>query len=108
MDIATIFTVLESKKLFLQTKGNPLTIPFSIDEIEVLADQNQLRCLKLKYPFPFNFQCSDNLFQSAEKIICEEDSSLYWVLEFCVLRHHLLEAPVKEIFPNIVKEVSLC
>lgn len=92
--------ILEEKKRELIECGNPLKVQFSLDDINVLADMNELRRLKLKLKFPENFERSTDLFACTRHII--DGDSEYRVLEFCVLKNKVLQLPVSQVFSKIL------
>lgn len=95
-----ISEILESKRKELLRAGNPFKVKFDLEEINVLADVNELRKLKIMVPFPANFERSPDLFACTKKIIDGERT--YRVLEFCVLKNRVLEAQVKQVFKKLV------
>lgn len=95
-----IVDILEDKRTELLKTGNPLKVQFTLDEINLLADVNELRRLKLTLPFPENFEKSSDLFACAQKII--DGESGYRILEFCVLKNKVLYSPVTQVFFKIL------
>ncbi len=93
--------ILKEKREALICVGNPLAVEFSLDEINVLADVNVLRGLKLVLPFPENFEKSADLFECAKRII--DGDGDYRVLEFCVLKNKVLQMPVKQVFSKVLR-----
>lgn len=99
MDIESI---LEEKRAELERLGNPLGITFTAEEINVLGDETNLRCFKLKHACPQNFKKADNIFTCFKEIV--RDSSLYRVLEFCMLYNRVLARPVGEVIPQLARK----
>ena len=98
MDIKEI---LNNKKEDLLESGNPLSVSFTLDEINTLSDVNELRKLKLSLTFPVDFECSADLFACTKKIL--EGDSDYRVLEFCILKNKVLRLPVTQVFSKILR-----
>lgn len=91
-----VYQVLLDKQKQLLDTGDPLCVQFDIADINTLADQTQLRLLKLSEVFPSEFEQSDSLFDCADRII--RGDSIYRVLEFCVLRNRVLVHYVGGVF----------
>lgn len=91
--------VLRNKKRELINCGNPLQVQFTLDEINVLANADELRKLKLKLKFPAGFERSSDLFACTKKII--DGDSDYRTLEFCVLKNNVLRMPVSKVFQRL-------
>lgn len=94
-----IETILDEKRAELLKTGNPLYVQFTLDEINTIADVNELRRLKLLLPFPSNYEKVSDLFACTKKILDGEDG--YRVLEFCVLKNKVLQPAVMQVFSKI-------
>ena len=93
--------ILMNKKADLMRTGNPLSVSFTSDEINALADVNELRKLKLSLSFPKDFKRSSDLFACTKKIL--DGDSDYRVLEFCILKNKVLQMPVSQVFWQILR-----
>lgn len=98
----SILDILENKKQQLIASGNPFSVQFTIDEINQLADINQLRALKLHLQFPKDFTPSPDLLACTQSILAGDD--YYRVLEFCILKNRVLYLPVHQVFQKIVRD----
>lgn len=96
-----IADILADKKEQLMETGNPLAVTFTVDDINALADVNQLRMLKISLPFPSEFEQSGDLFECTRSIL--DGDSDYRVLEFCALKNKVLVGPIKQVFSKIMK-----
>ena len=96
----TIEDILSEKRLELLKSGNPFMVQFTLDEINALADVNELRRLKLLLPFPENFKRSSDLFACTKHIL--EGDGEYRVLEFCILKNKILRMPISQVFTKIL------
>ena len=94
-----ILNILQDKQSALQRCGNPLLVPFTVDEINTLSDLNRLRCLKLSVPFPAGFERTTDVFTCAKKIL--DGDNVYRALEFCVLKNRALRFPVTKVFAQL-------
>ena len=92
--------ILMDKRETLLKTGNPLQVDFTLPEVNVLGDVNELRKLKLSLAFPEDFDRSPDLFACTKKII--DGDSDYRVLEFCVLKNKILRVPVSQVFSKIL------
>lgn len=94
--------ILDDKRDQILSARNPLLVDFTLNEINVLGDINQLRKLKITETFPDNFEQSPDLFSCANKVL-EGDKDTYRILEFCVLKNRVLSEPVSRVFKGLVK-----
>ena len=94
-----IIKILTQKEEELLSKGDPLSVEFTVPEINILSDENQLISLKLSVDFPEEFTPSDDLFSCAKKII--EGGSVYRTLEFCMLKNRVLESSITSVFSQM-------
>lgn len=94
--------ILDDKRNQILSARNPLLVDFTLNEINVLGDINQLRRLKITETFPDSFELSPDLFSCANKIL-NGDMSIYRILEFCVLKNRVLSEPVSRVFKGLVK-----
>lgn len=95
-----IYKILSEKRDELLRLGDPLAVDFTLKDINVLSNPSQLRLLKLKTPFPENFEVADNAFQCANLIV-HGDASVYRILEFCMLRNRVLQPSVISVFSGL-------
>lgn len=93
--------ILDNKRECILRVGNPLKVDFTLEEINVLGDIDQLRGLKITLDFPSNFEKSVDLFECTKKVLDGEDG--YRVLEFCVLKNRVLVEPVSRVFKGLVR-----
>lgn len=94
-----ILNLLKQKQAELMEGGNPLSIVFTVNEINTLSEKSQLRMLKLSCAFPDEFAKSSDLFACTKKII--EGDGIYRVLEFCMLKNRVLIAPITSVFAKM-------
>lgn len=97
-----VIEVLEEKKQQLLSTGNPLAVVFTIDDINTLADVDELRMLKMSLPFPDTFERSSDLFECTRSIV--DGDSYYRILEFCMLKNKVLQSPIKQVFFKIMRD----
>ena len=95
----TIQNILDSKREELLKTGNPLCVQFTLDEVDELADVNSLREYKLRHTFPEKYECTNDLFLCAQKIL--EGENNYRLLEFCALKNRVLIAPFAQVFRKV-------
>ena len=81
-----------------QKVKNDEVVSFTGDDLNTLADYEQLRTLKLYIKFPIDFVKSTSLDECKESI--RTGDSLYRTLEFCVKTNRVLEAIVYALFPQ--------
>ena len=77
----TIQSILDSKREELLRTGNPL------------------REYKLRHTFPEKYECTNDLFLCAQKIL--EGENNYRLLEFCALKNRVLIAPFAQVFRKV-------
>lgn len=94
-----IIKILTQKEEELLSKGDPLSVEFTVPEINILSDENQLISLKLSVDFPENFVPAEDLFSCAKKII--EGDCVYRTLEFCMLKNRVLESSITSVFSQM-------
>lgn len=94
-----IIKILRQKEEALLSKGDPLTVEFTVPEINILSDENQLISLKLSVDFPEDFVPAEDLFHCAKRVI--EGESVYRTLEFCMLKNRVLESSITKIFSQL-------
>lgn len=95
-----IYKVLMEKRSKLLNAGDALAVEFTLDDINVLSDLNQLRTLKLKTPFPADYEPASDIFDCAQKVIAGED--VYRILEFCVRQNRVLSPHVTQVFKRLL------
>ena len=98
-----IYDVLIDKREKLLKVGDPLAVEFGIRDINILSDLSQLRVLKLKTPFPDDYKIANDVFECANKRM-HGDTSIYRVLEFCMLRNRVLQHNVIKVFSGLERE----
>lgn len=98
-----IYKILIEKREELLSKGDPLAVNFTVKEINVLSDPSQLRLLKLKTPFPGDFEKAVDVFDCANKIV-HGDNGIYRMLEFCILRNRVLQHDVTRVFSGLERD----
>lgn len=94
----TIENILENKREELGKMQFP-SLVFTVDEINALTDIDGLCILKLKNEFPNDFVFSHTVMQSFSKFE-SGDSSVYRVLEICLLKNPSLKLAVCKVFPQ--------
>lgn len=94
----TVESILENKRRELEGMQYP-TLQFTVDEINSLTDINGLCILKLRNEFPPSFEFSHTVMQSFSQFE-NGDSSLYRILEICMLKNPSLRLAVCEVFPQ--------
>lgn len=92
----SIDEILADKERQLKSTGNPLAVTFTADEINVLGDVNALRTFKLNHSIPAQFACATDIFDCCHSVLL--GSSVYRVLEFCMLRNPVLVKPITTVF----------
>lgn len=91
--------ILIEKRDALLASGDALVVNFTVKDINILSDSDQLRLLKLTVPFPEDYKTSKDLFSCADAIL--RDKELYKVLEFCIKRNRVLQEHVLKVFPKL-------
>lgn len=94
-----IYGILTKKLKALQSIGDPLAVDFTLQEINILSDLTQLRLLKLKTPFPVDYEPAKDIFDCVEKIL--RDSDIYRVLEYCIWKNRVLIPNVTKVFEKL-------
>ncbi len=94
-----ILKILNQKVDELFEKGDPLRVSFTVKEINILSDENQLIALKLSKDFPEDFTPASDLFDCAERII--RGDGIYRALEFCMLKNRVLEHSITQVFSQL-------
>lgn len=69
---------------------------FSKDDIDALRNMNDLRVMKIKYPFPEDFKFSDTKEESRLAVL--QDDSIYRILEYCVIAQPVLQDTISQVF----------
>lgn len=98
----SVVSILEEKKNELMHTNNPLTVQFTVEEINLLGDVNELRLFKLSVTAPMQFECASDVFDCHRRILIGE--SLYRVLEFSMLENRVLRTPITTVFPWLGNE----
>ena len=91
--------LLEKKLEVILSADNPQTVKFTLDELNIICDTNNLRELKLAVSFPTPFEKSASVFDCHLRILSGD--SIYRVLEFCVLRNPYAKEAVHKVFRDI-------
>lgn len=79
-----IVNILENKRIQI-VKGQD--IDFTVEELNVISDPNQLRALKLRVPLD-SFEQTTTVAACSERI--KNGDNLYRVLEYCILSNRAL------------------
>lgn len=88
--------ILQEKKRQICCVGNPCLIEFTAEEINILSDLDELRCLKLQESMPRGYEPERDPFTCFRRIL--EGDSIYRVLEFCLLKNRALRNSVPKVF----------
>lgn len=99
--IVDVKSILVDKQLEMERLGNPFEVTFTAEEINVLGDETELRCFKLKYACPVDFKKADNIATCFRDVI--DGGGLYKVLEFCMLYNRVLTEPVSSVIPQLAR-----
>lgn len=94
-----ILEILKQKQEELMEGGSPLSINFTVAEINTLSDKAQLRALKMICDFPEDFKKSSDIFSCTKAII--RGDSIYRVLEFCMLMNRVLYPSITSVFAKM-------
>jgi len=94
----SIEEILSNKKKQLIEGLHPLAINYTLDEINILNDKDQLTVLRVLGLDSLNFCGLNDVFKCAE--FAKSDSSLGGILEYSVLRNPLIRESVSEVFPK--------
>lgn len=95
----TILDILEEKRKALSQSGNPLDVPFTVEELNTIGDIKNLRNLKLVLSIPRDFTVSSDIFMCTKKILDGEGPVR--VLEFCVMANPCLRTAVTSVFGKV-------
>lgn len=101
---SSIQDILNEKRDELLKTGNPLCVQFTLDEVNELADVNALREYKLRHSFPEKYECTEDLFMCAQKILSGEGG--YRLLEFCALKNRVLIPPFVQVFSKVFSKLG--
>lgn len=100
--MSEIQEILTEKEAQLLSTGDPLSVQFTVSEINTLSSVNKLRAYKLKNAFPQDFEKSVDVFDCVSRII--EGDSIYRVLEYCMLRNRVLVLYVTSVFKAMKRD----
>lgn len=94
-----IYDVLAQKRDMLVKCGDPFAVDFTVREINILSDLNQLRSLKLRTPFPQDYKTATDIFDCTREVLL--DNNLYKTLEYCVWKNRVLFPYVSRVFQKL-------
>ena len=94
-----IYNILVQKRDALIKCGDPFAVDFTVKEINILSDLNQLRLLKLTTPFPQDYKVATDIFDCTQKVLFGND--LYRTLEYCVWKNRVLFPYISKVFQKL-------
>lgn len=101
----TIYELLQQKKQELLQAGDPRSLTFSADEINLLRDKSQLRLLKISHTFCANFVPAKTLEECSFKLLDDQSGNdTYRLLELCMLANPAIRKEVISVFKEFGNE----
>lgn len=87
----------EKREELIKTNGME-DASFLRADIDILRNMNELRVLKIQYPFPNDFKFSKSKEESRRAAV--QDDSIYRILEYCVIAQPVLQDNVSKVFKS--------